>query len=189
MDLYEILGILRDASPEEIKLAYKNKCMSAHPDKGGSAEEFNKVKKAYDTLKDINKRNYYNKYGELDPDGTEEIAVQRLMKALFHSNVEDHLIVPYSNLKGHLQTITTKSQIMSNDIAKLKSDIESLKDNEDVYLIFNRLKGLLIEREQMFLALERERILCESILTEFSVVESVLGRSFLSELIKAQRGY
>lgn len=51
MDPYQVLGLRKGASPEEIKAAYKKLAMKTHPDKtGGDDTEFKKVKQAYDSL-------------------------------------------------------------------------------------------------------------------------------------------
>jgi len=49
-DFYTMLGLSTDASQKEIKAAYKQKAMKHHPDRGGSAIEFHKVKVAYEAL-------------------------------------------------------------------------------------------------------------------------------------------
>ena len=43
MDYYSILGINKNASPQEVKKAYKKACMKHHPDRGGSEEHFKKI--------------------------------------------------------------------------------------------------------------------------------------------------
>ncbi|USZ66752.1 DnaJ domain-containing protein [Halorussus salilacus] len=47
---FEVLGIDRDADDEDIKRAYKRRVKEAHPDHGGTAEEFQAVREAYDRL-------------------------------------------------------------------------------------------------------------------------------------------
>lgn len=64
-DYYEILGVSRDASQEEIKKAYRKLAHEHHPDKGGDEEEFKKINKAYQVLSDEKKRAQYDKYGEV----------------------------------------------------------------------------------------------------------------------------
>jgi len=57
---YEILGILSDASKDEVKDRYRELAMQMHPDKNRSflaEERFKKIKKAYDTLKKAGKTN------------------------------------------------------------------------------------------------------------------------------------
>ena len=60
MDYYNILGISRTASPEEIKKAYKKKVMQHHPDRGGDKETFQKVSEAYEILSNSDKRSAYD---------------------------------------------------------------------------------------------------------------------------------
>lgn len=47
---YEILGIDKNATEEEVKKAYKNLARKCHPDKGGSAEKFNEINGAYTNI-------------------------------------------------------------------------------------------------------------------------------------------
>ena len=63
-DYYEILGVSRDASPEEIKRAFRKLAQKYHPDKaGGSAEKFKEINEAYQTLGDPEKQKLYDQYG------------------------------------------------------------------------------------------------------------------------------
>jgi hypothetical protein len=48
MNPYSVLNIPRDADKDAIKAAYRSRSMALHPDKGGSEEEFNRLKLAYD---------------------------------------------------------------------------------------------------------------------------------------------
>lgn len=60
MDYYQLLGVNRDASSEEIKKAYRRLAMKHHPDKGGNEAEFKKINEAYDVLSDMQKKAAYD---------------------------------------------------------------------------------------------------------------------------------
>ena len=65
--LYNILGIEKTANEKEIRKAYLKKSTKGeykHPDKGGDAEKFKLLVQAYDILKDAEKKQEYDKYGE-----------------------------------------------------------------------------------------------------------------------------
>ncbi|KAL4117881.1 hypothetical protein PRIC2_010210 [Phytophthora ramorum] len=68
MVYYELMGIESDATPEQIKKAYRRKALQLHPDKRGntpeSQEEFTRMKQAYDVLSDPQKREVYDQVGE-----------------------------------------------------------------------------------------------------------------------------
>ncbi|WP_027091152.1 molecular chaperone DnaJ [Cohnella thermotolerans] len=69
-DYYEVLGLGRNASADEIKKAYRNLARKYHPDvnKEPDAEQkFKEVKEAYDVLSDDQKRARYDQYGHEDP--------------------------------------------------------------------------------------------------------------------------
>lgn len=57
---YEILGISKDASKEEIKKTFRKLAMENHPDKGGSKEKFQEIQEAYEILGNEDKRRDYD---------------------------------------------------------------------------------------------------------------------------------
>ena len=67
-DLYGILGVSRDASPEDIKRAYKKLARKHHPDlnpgDAAAEERFKKLSFAYEVLNDAEKRALYDEFGE-----------------------------------------------------------------------------------------------------------------------------
>ncbi|MEX0650236.1 MAG: molecular chaperone DnaJ [Candidatus Andersenbacteria bacterium] len=64
-DYYETLGISRDASPEDVKKAYRKMAHKYHPDKqGGDEEKFKEVNEAYQVLGDEEKRRQYEQFGQ-----------------------------------------------------------------------------------------------------------------------------
>eukprot|EP01062_Namystynia_karyoxenos_P004674 TRINITY_DN11664_c0_g1_i2.p2 TRINITY_DN11664_c0_g1~~TRINITY_DN11664_c0_g1_i2.p2 ORF type:complete len:231 (+),score=36.62 TRINITY_DN11664_c0_g1_i2:73-693(+) len=67
-DPYAKLGIPRDADQRDIRKAYRKRSMEAHPDKGGSKEEFIAVTEAYQLLSDPDKRAFFDRTNTV-PDG------------------------------------------------------------------------------------------------------------------------
>ncbi len=63
-DYYEILGVQKNASQDEIKKAFRKMAHSHHPDKqGGDADKFKEANEAYSTLSDEKKRAQYDQFG------------------------------------------------------------------------------------------------------------------------------
>lgn len=73
MNYYEILGVPKSASQEEIRQAYRKLSKKYHPDRNrddASAEEkFKQVQKSWDVLGDEKKREQYDQFGRVFPDG------------------------------------------------------------------------------------------------------------------------
>lgn len=71
-DYYEVLGVNRDASEEEIKKAFKKLAMKYHPDRNPdnpkAEESFKEAKEAYEVLSDDQKRAAYDQYGHAGVD-------------------------------------------------------------------------------------------------------------------------
>ncbi|OMO59019.1 hypothetical protein CCACVL1_25157 [Corchorus capsularis] len=61
---YEILGVPKKATQEDLKKAYKKAAIKNHPDKGGDPEKFKELAQAYEVLSDPEKRQVYDEYGE-----------------------------------------------------------------------------------------------------------------------------
>jgi molecular chaperone DnaJ len=65
-DYYEVLGVPKNASPEEIKRAYRKKASEHHPDRGGEEKSFKEINEAYQILSNPQKRQQYDTFGTAD---------------------------------------------------------------------------------------------------------------------------
>ena len=92
-DYYEVLGVVREASADEIKKAYRQMALKYHPDRNPGDEEapkrFKEAAEAYEVLSDAEKRQRYDRYGHA---GLERRGVPRLsVDRRHHVGLQRHL--------------------------------------------------------------------------------------------------
>src|SRR3989338_4418926 len=66
-DYYEMLGVSKNSSDQEIKAAYRKQALKWHPDRNKSPEanaKFKEINKAFEVLSDPKKKEVYDQYGE-----------------------------------------------------------------------------------------------------------------------------
>lgn len=67
MNLYEVLGVTKEADTAEIKMQYKKRAQQLHPDKEtGDKEKFQRLQEAYAVLSDSGRRKQYDETGSID---------------------------------------------------------------------------------------------------------------------------
>lgn len=62
-DYYEVLGVGKDASADEVKKAFRRAAVEHHPDRGGDEAKFKELNEAYEVIKDTEKRKRYDQFG------------------------------------------------------------------------------------------------------------------------------
>lgn len=64
-DYYQVLGVDKNATQEDIKKAYRKLAHKYHPDKGGDEKKFKEISEAYQVLSDKEKRSQYDRFGKV----------------------------------------------------------------------------------------------------------------------------
>jgi curved DNA-binding protein CbpA len=109
--LYETLGVKKIDSKDKIKKAYRKKSMKAHPDQGGSSEEFDSINKAYRVLMNEESRAKYD--GGEDPESilkgtqTEEQKSMQILAQMF------------------VNIVMASDPITTNIVKQIKSQLEN----------------------------------------------------------------
>jgi len=144
-DYYEILGVSRDASQEEIKKAYRKLAHEHHPDKGGDEEKFKKINKAYQVLSDEQKRAQYDKYGEVPGGGAgaggragfgRGFGQDFNQEQFNFGNLEDILSQMFG---GGFRTRTEKKTAQGQDIkVDVRIDLEEILEDQKKSISLNK---------------------------------------------------
>ena len=93
-DYYEVLGLTKGASKEEIKKAYRKLSKQYHPDinkEANAVDKFKEISEAYEVLSDDQKKAQYDQFGHTGPNqgfGLAELTVLDLMISSVHFLVE-----------------------------------------------------------------------------------------------------
>lgn len=106
-NLYDSLGVPKDADRETIRKAYRKRAKQAHPDAGGTPEQFALVKIAHDTLTDDDRRAHYDRTGEFSekaPDNTQSEIMNLISRCL-------DMVLTTADQNGALETIFFKDVV------------------------------------------------------------------------------
>ena len=149
MDLYKILGIKRNASPEEIKKAYKRTAKKTHPDKGGSDEEFQETNKAYEVLSNTKLRKHYDEHGTIDEnDGPDKHSAMKDVAQIFEMVItKNEERIDYVNIITEMLSVfdqgkkSTKKSILESKkkipyYEKIASRIATDDEKENIFESF-----------------------------------------------------
>lgn len=103
VDLYEAIGVPRDASPEDIKRAHRRAAKENHPDRGGDRARFQEIQVAYDTLKDEAKRRRYDQTGDTSgptPPDLATVQLATLIDSLIDKLISDGAPIETADMRG-----------------------------------------------------------------------------------------
>ncbi len=140
VDLYETLGVTKDAEPADIKSAFRKKAKAAHPDTGGDAEAFALICRAKDVLSDSKRREKYDrtgKYEDNEPDRTEAEALQIALQAIMH------VVQQIEHYRGHK---VEHYDVLRDAMTKIRADIRVMRENRDAALAQATKQRILAKR-------------------------------------------
>lgn len=143
MTHYETLGVTPTADDAEIKRGYRRAARRAHPDQGGSVESMQAVNRAYDVLRDPERRTFYDATGL---DSPEAIPPEQLQDQLINAQAEDCL---RQVLK---QVLDAESDRMLFKQAQAMLDGGTQKTTKAISSAEYRLKKLQARRDRVTVA-------------------------------------
>ena len=123
IDLYQLLGIKRGATRDEVRKAYRRKAKTSHPDSGGSVEQFSALATAHEVLSDARRREKYDATGEIEPaqpNNVDVSAIEVIAQKL-------GLIIHAEHDVTSLDVDALLDRAIRDDIASRKSNIADQK--------------------------------------------------------------
>lgn len=148
-NLYEDLGVGKDASPEEIKQAYKKLAKENHPDTGGNTEKFQEVSHAYSVLKDPGKRSDYDSHGE-ERDQSDQS--YHILTGIFET-----LLSKSEDLPPDFNILEEMKNILDQMIRKIRNDRKQINNHVKRYKkLLKRFKRKKAGSNFFVLALEKK---------------------------------
>lgn len=131
-DLYDVLGVPKNATQSDIDKAYKEKALQKHPDAGGEHDSFIVLAEAYEILSDPQKRRVYDTSGH-----TGEI------KSVYEAAIEtikllaaQLIMLPQLNSKQDIINI-----VMDHVAREIKNAKNTIRKNKDLLLKFGQMKS------------------------------------------------
>ena len=172
IDPYKVLGLEKNATIEEINAAYKKAARWAHPDGGGSAEEFDEIRQAHLILLDPKKRRRFDRDGIVDnnnPDNTTATALQRItmffvrsVQATINAPQNLHLnqldLIQGANSFFDLEIQNHHKQIfeLETQVKQFEKALKRLKTKRDRNVIAELVNHHVSELKSGILAQKRE---------------------------------
>jgi curved DNA-binding protein CbpA len=153
LDPYSVLQVPRDANAADIKAAYRQSVRIAHPDRGGDADDFIAVVRAFGVLSDPVAKRLFDETGQIDEDGVRDYRqeVTVILADMFDTAVSTALglALPLQSVNFVEQmTTVVQTQIVDADEKRTKSDAE-IKALEGLRARIKRRDGaanLFVER-------------------------------------------
>jgi DnaJ-class molecular chaperone len=134
-DLYEDLGVDKNADKATIKKAYRRKAQKEHPDRGGDPQKFDRITKAYKLLTDDSRRAHYDQTGQDGFEDRKQIILQRLAR-LFVNCIENS-DVDYNDIIQSMR-MNLAAGVIQNE--------QTIAANEKAIKKYERVKKRLVKK-------------------------------------------
>lgn len=136
---YRVLGVIREATPEQIDAAYRSKARRLHPDAGGDAGKFHKLQEACDLLKDAELRGHYDKTGEWKKQRAKSDHDPELIQTLVMLMTQ--VAQPISNAGGDPSSVDLIAEMKRVVNGKINESREPLRQGEKVVKQLTKMLG------------------------------------------------
>lgn len=186
MNLYDVLGVDKDASEGEIKNSYRKKASKLHPDKGGNKEGFQKLQHAYEVLSDRSRRKKYDETGTSQKEDKRHeilVALLSIMRQVIEGtpNPEHHDLVDLVrkhviNAQGSVSLEENKVRAHRAKYEKLRRKFQNKKTGEN---IFNGMVESIIRDDTLslekFADRKSELVLMLELLSDYSFQREMMS--------------
>lgn len=127
-DLYETLGVARDATAEAIKKAFRAKAKTSHPDHGGDAAAFAEISHAYSVLIVEDKRRAYDETGNAENRAENEHKfAYALIEGMMRKVIEEYEGAAEDLICNDI--VETMTVVMLDNVAKIEADLQTMNRN------------------------------------------------------------
>lgn len=130
MDLYQILGVEKNVSPEELKKAYRKLARQTHPDAGGNGDHFAVIASAYAVLRDKEKRKRYDETGlTVEVPSETLVARTQLLDMIMRLSEEpgDVLLKAQEHIRKGQAELNVETQQIEGMLRNLKDQLARFK--------------------------------------------------------------
>lgn len=166
-DLYDVLGVGKSATEQDIHKAFRNKSKSLHPDMGGDKEAFQFLVKAHDVLTNKQSRRIYDKTGRVVENPAQELEaeVYGVVTQFFQVALEG--AAKQNATPEHVDIVLHATRMLETNFRQFESNIQTLEKKLAYERKFKRrvkvrrskinlFEGLLDQRIQTYEAQKKE---------------------------------
>ncbi len=178
-NLYEVLGIKEDATPKQVKAAWRKLALKLHPDRNnGMDADFKRAERAFAILSDPRKRERYDQYGETDPKQSLERLGDFIGK-ICNPRHHDYLVQPLRELKHMKEEFAENVVALGRRRKIIKTDFDKLvaSDRRDEVEVPITALGLLFNAlaESIVRSVECKKK-CVELIEQYEIAVEIVDR-------------